>query len=432
MFDLDGSDSLPNNNVNWLDGIPLAKINDECKDNHRFYRLFGPAFPVSVHKCDWISKKTGTETSFRRLCSRFNPASGKEDRTYPMGHPRAGQLYDCPGCESSIKLQKRFYIHVIDRENQHFGKAPIVKVMELPHSVMIKIFDMKKVNKLPTGETFSPAHATYGHNVAFIFNSKMSGTDMYGATTPVGVKQEPISEVERSYPTYNLSAAYAERGFTQADPDEFRQFLTRVGLLGPNAGGAGAAAGAATTTQMPSTPFGTSSVTDDLPASWGGAQGGAPVAQTQQPQQPAFQTAGFQPQQVQQPAQPAYGFQQPAQPQQAAAFQQPQFQQPTQPQFQQPPQFAAGGFQAPAVATVASTQSGPSSRFSGPPTPTAMPSNDAFVASLAGTSAPVVAGPSQLPVVGAGHPACFRDENVQGTPKCKGTECPSMEPCFAD
>lgn len=414
MFDLDGEDSLPSNNVNWLDGIPLAKINAECKDNHRFYRLFGPAFPVSVHPCTWISKKTGAETSFRRLCARFNPLTGKEDRTYPMGHPRAGQIYDCPGCEGGIKLQKRFYIHVIDRENQHFGKPPIVKVMEIPHSVMIKIYDMKKTNKLPTGETFSPAHAQNGHDVSFIFNSAASGTDMYGAATPVGTMRSPLTDIERTYPTYDLQGAYVARGYTQADPDEFRQFLSRVGLIGSNSGTAGASN--VQQTQMPSTPFG-SLANDDLPPSYGGApqqhqQPQAPVAQ----QQPQFQTAGFTPQQPAQPQMPAYMQQQPSQPQA--------------PQFQ-------GSFQPGVQPTAASTASGPSSRFSGQPVqiPTAqqVPQHDAFVASLAGApAAAVTAGPMQLPVVGAGHPACFRDDNVQGTPKCKGPDCPSMNECFAD
>lgn len=386
MFDLENDDFKPGrHDVDWLETVKRANLKTDARDFHP-YRIVSPTvFASAIHHVEWFSEKKGGKTGFPRLCPRLNPETFKLDRTYPAGHPKAGQLVDCAHCDDlGIAPRFRYYMHAIDRVVQMNspGLNPVV-VLDLPETALNSIIEKKKLN-IHGGQTYSVAHPQYGQDIFIKLDPNAPPAKQYSVERG---NPSALTAAEMAYPLQDLKALYMTKGFVQADPAAFREFLIRVKLIGA----------ANTGTQMPSG----GKQEDQLQASWGGPSfaGGdsfGGTAQTFQPQTGPAQT--FQP-----PAQ--FGTPASAQPQ---GFQPPQ----TQGSFQPP----TTGFQAPAT------------RFSGPPTTTGVPEGMQMPAGVQmPTSAPATVGPQQLNAAAVGKPECFQTDD-RGLPKC--SVCPVKNACW--
>lgn len=267
MLDLD-TDELPqsSSDVDWLASVKKVNLNADAKDWHA-YRIIGKVFATANHNIKWTSTKDGVtkENHWTKLCPRLNPETCELTAVYPEGHPEAGKLVQCPECDraggSQVKL--RYLMNVIDRQDQENGNANPIKVLELPEGIMRKnILDKKKNNKVH-GQTYSPAHETYGFDILIKFDKKQQGEAMYTFDSPRG--HSPLTDKEKSYTTYNIGAIYADAGVRAANPENLRSFLQRIKLLAyatPQGGTSAVAQGpsfldagnSAPVWQMPSTP----------------------------------------------------------------------------------------------------------------------------------------------------------------------------------
>lgn len=404
MFDLDSED-VPSgrNNIDWLEGVARANLKSDAIDFHPYRILPNGLFAVATHQVEWFSAKKGGKTSFPRLCPRFNPETLKLDRTWPQGHPKAGELVDCACCDDlGTAPRMRFYLHAIDRMiQQHAPHMNPVKVLDLPDSPVQLIKEKKPLN-VHAGTAYPVSDAQYGIDILLKFDNSKSPAQKYSVERG---NHTPLTAQELALPRWDLKELYTRKGFHQANPEELRKFLQRVKLIPGGNGGNGGGG-----TQMPS------GGGEQLPETWGG---------------PAFGGGGFQPQS--QPAQQAYV--PPQQPQQG--FQPPQTQMPQQaaytpPQAQPAPQQYVPPQVQPQAAQqyVPPTQTAPATRFSGPPT---QQQPDAFASAIAGPG-PVSPGPVNLTPTAnlAGAPACgkFKDENTRGMPVCMS--CPVKTPCWAE